>query len=168
MVLTTAQQVRLKIQDQARIERKTYTADGITTGYGLQHVNTTTASAFVNLTGTWSATGATFQSGQVVFATPISANSAFLVSYTYSVFSDDEIDHLITAGGSVNGAALEAVTTLMFDSLKRAKWVAPDGTQFDDTMAMNQLNAMYDRLSNEGAQAAIQGGQITSWGENQA
>lgn len=169
MALTSAQQVRLGIQDPPTIANDVYYGDGMATGFVLPHRNITTASAFVSAGGGWSATGATFNvSGIVAFATPISANSAFLVTYTHSVFSDDEVDHFLSAGGnSINGARLEAVKTLMFDATKRARWQAPDGTQYDDTQAQGHLQRMYDKFSNELTQDAIGGGATYSWGANQ-
>jgi hypothetical protein len=167
MSLTSAQQVRLGIQDAPKIENKVYYGDGLGTGFNLPHVNITSATAFVSGIGGWSATGATFASGIVAFAKPISANSAFLVNYVHSVFSDDEIDHMLSAGGNVNGARLEAVKTLMFDGLKRAKWQSPDGTQFDDTQAQNLLVKMYEKFEDEQRQDAVGGGTIYSWGANQ-
>jgi hypothetical protein len=170
MVLTSAQQVRLGIQDAPTLANDVYYGDGMATGFMLPHRNITTASAFVSANGGWSATGATFNaSGVVAFDTPISANSAFLVTYTYSVFSDDEIDHFLDAGGnSINGARLEAVKTLMFDAIKRARWGAPDGTTFDDTQAQGHLRDMYNKFSNELTQDAIGGGATYSWGANQS
>lgn len=165
MALTSAQQVRLGIQDQPRVARDTYTADGVSTGYQVPHLNITTASAYVMAGGTWSATGATFVSGEVLFGTAISANSAYQLHYTYSVFSDDEIDHMLSAGGnSINGARLEAVQTLMFDSLKRSRWQSPDGTMFDDTKAQDTLKGMYSAFKKELEEDAIGGGGIYSWG----
>lgn len=163
MALTSAQQVRLGIQDQPRVARDTYTADGVNTGYQVPHFNITTASAYVLSNGAWVSTGATIASGEVVFADVISANSAFMVHYTYSVFSDAEIDHMLSAGGgSINGARLEAVQNLMFDSLKRARWQSPDGTMFDDTKAQDTLAKMYDKFSKESEQDAIGNGAIYS------
>lgn len=167
MALTSAQQVRLGIQDHPKVARDTYTADGISTGYQIPHLNVTTASAYVQVAGAWSATGAVFASGEVAFANRISANSAFMVHYTYSVFSDEEIDHMLTVGGNINGARKEAVQDLMFDSLKRARWQSPDGTMFDDTKAMDMLAKMYDKFTLESTQDAIGGGAILSWGANQ-
>lgn len=168
MALTTAQQVRLYIQDAPRLERKTYSGDGINTGFSLPHRNITTASAFVKVGAVFAPTGAAFNiTGEVVFDDPVSANSAFLVTYAYSVFDDAEIDHFITAGGSIRGAQVEAITTLMFDGLKRASWQSPDGTKFDDTKAMDSLQGMYDKLTDETTQEAIAAGGIFSWGERQ-
>ena len=97
----------------------------------------------------------------------MSANSAFLVTYAYSVFNDAEIDQFVSAGGSIRGAQLEAVTTLMFDGLKRARWRSPDGTTFDDTQAQGALQQMYDKLQNETTQEAIAAGATFSWGARQ-
>jgi hypothetical protein len=167
-MLTTAQQVRLRIQDQPKLARDTYTADGAATGFSLPHRNITSASAYVMNAGAWSATGAMFSvSGEVAFADAISAQSAFQVAYTYSVFSDEEIADFVTAGGGIPGARLEAVQALMFDGLKRSRWMAADGTQFDDTQAMSLLNRMYDQFSKEAENDALLGGGLISWAGNQ-
>lgn len=169
MTLTTAQQVRLRIQDIPAIADVTRAGDGTATQFYVAQRNLTSASAFVALGGTaWSATGATFDStGAVTFANVISAGSAFRMRYVHSVFSDDDIDTMIAAGGGIVGAALEAVQTLMFDGLKRARWSAPDGSSYDDTAAINQLKALYDTLKSEQEDAATEMGGVTSWGLEQ-
>lgn len=156
MTLTTAQQVRLRIQDIPAIFDVGLTFDGSGSAYQLQqgamaYRNVTSASAFVpDGNGQWSATGATFNaSGYVTFSAVGSAHSAFRVRGVHSVFSDDEIGHFTAIGGDVVGASLEAVQTLRFDALKRAKWAAPDGTEYDDTAAIKALEALYDDLKEE-------------------
>jgi hypothetical protein len=168
MVLTTAQQVRLKIQDIPTLVDATYVGDGSASAFLLPHRNITSGSAFVMGAGTWTSTGATFNaSGMVSFSGTISANTAFRTTYVQSVFSDDEIGHFTAVGGSVNGAALEAVHSLMFDSLKRARWMAPDGSQYDDTMAIQQLRDLYSALKTELVGEAIAAGSIQSWSLSQ-
>ena len=168
MTLTNNQSVRLKIQDQPLIADDTYHGDGSAITFGLPHRSLTSGSAFVPDGAGWTTTGATFDaSGFVTFSDAVSANSAFRVRYVHSTFSDDEIDHFLDAGGSVNGAALEAVQTLMFDGLKRSNWRAPDGTEFDDTAAMSLLRDLHDRLKSDLADNAIGGAAIESWSENQ-
>jgi len=100
----------------------TYNGDGTATTFAMPQRNLTSASAFIAVGNTaWSATGATFNtSGQVAFSGVISANSAFRVTYVYSTFNDDEVDHMLSAGGSVMGGAIEACHALMFDSLRRS------------------------------------------------
>lgn len=168
MALTSGQQVRLRIQDLPVVALDTYAGDGQTTAFKLPHNVITSASAYVGSGGTWNGTGATFVSGYVAFADPVPASSAFMVKYTYSVFSDDEVEHFLTAGGNVNGAAIEAVQTLMFDGLKRQKWSAPDGTEVDDTAAMKLLTDLYKTLKQEQRdEAIVSGGGFQSWAENQ-
>lgn len=167
MTLTSAQLLRLFIQDQPRIQDRTLAGDGSAASFPLADRNLTSASAFVMAAGGWSATGATFDpTGQVAFSGVISAATAFRVTYIYSNFSDTEINQYLSAG-TMNEAQIQVVQTLMFDSLKRASWASPDGTRFDDTQAMSELNAMYDRLKLEQYQDAAQGGGIIGWGENQ-
>jgi len=167
--LTTAQQVRLRIQDKPVVFDLTLMGDGTATTFALGVANVTSATAFVPGTAGWLATGATIDpTGFVVFSGVISANSAFRVRGVHTIFSDDEIDHFTTVGGSVVGAALEAVGTLMFDSLKRAKWAAPDGTEYDDTAAQRQLQVLYEQLTEEVRAVATDAGSYASWSEGQA
>lgn len=169
MTLTTAQQIRLRISDLPTLEDRTYYGDGIASTFLLPHRNLTTASAYVPIGGTaWSATGVTFStSGSVAFSATISANSAFRVTYTYSVFSDDEIDHFHTAGGSVAGAALEAVRSLMFDGLRRAYWMGSDGASFDDRGAQTHLRDMEKQIQAELERDGAFNGSMPSWSLNQ-
>lgn len=169
MALTTAQQVRLRIQDAPRLADSTYYADGKAAEFLLPHSNITSASAYVTVSnGQWSATGATFNvSGRVAFSGAISANSAYRTTYVYSTFSDDEIGHFTAVGGNVAGAAREAARTLLFDSLKRSKWAAPDGTTYDDTAAMAQLYRLIEQLDEEIAGGDIESGGFVSWAEGQ-
>lgn len=171
MALTTLQQTRVKISDPPRIEDRTLYGDGTAQVYQMPHVNTTTASAYVPVGagGTaWSATGCTFDvSGSLSFSGVISANSAFRVRYVQTTFSDDEVQNFLDNGGSVVGAAVEAVESLMFDSLKRARWMASDGTQYDDTSAQSQLAKMHELLNKQlEAESSVAGG-YGSWSLNQ-
>lgn len=170
--LATAVQIRLRVQDIPTLADVTRAGDGTASSFLLPQRNLTTASAFVPVGaggGTaWSATGATFNaSGMVSFSGAISASSAYRLTYTYSVFGDDEIDHFLTVGGNVNGAAIEAVQVLLFDGLKRASWSSPDGSTYSDVGAIGLLKDLYDILKKEQSQAAIGGGEIASWSTNQ-
>jgi hypothetical protein len=168
MTLTDRDAVRLRMQDQPLIADDTYHGDGRATTFALPHRHLTSASAFIPAATGWSATAAAFDpSGSVSFSGVISANSAFRVRYVYSTFSDAEIDHFLAVGGGVDGAALEAVTALMFDGVKRAAWRAPDGTSYDDTAAMTHLRALYETLRAALADNATTAAAIESWSENQ-
>lgn len=169
--LSTAQQLRLRIQDIPTLADRAFAGDGTATTFLLPARNLTSASAFVPSPGlsAWTPTGATFDptGGAVAFTTVIPAASAFRLTYIHSTFSDDEIDTFLTAGGNVNGAALEAVQALMFDGLRRARWAAPNGQSYDDTAAIGLLKTLYDTLKAEQAQAAVAEGGFAAWGLNQ-
>lgn len=173
MTLTTAQQVRLRIQDAPAFADLTFYGDGQRSGFDLlqgaaSYRNITSGSAFVLAAGIWSATAATFGgSGTVVFSGVISANTAFRTRFVYSTFSDEEIGHFTAVGGGVVGAALEAVNALRFDALKRARWAAPDGSTYDDTAAMAALKQLYDDLVAEINQPGVAEGGFASWAEGQ-
>lgn len=170
MTLTTAQQVRLKCADFPLLREQTFVGDGYASSFLLPHRNITTGSAYVQVGGTaWSATGATFNaSGMVSFATAsIPSASAVLCKYTESVFSDEEIDHFITAGGTVNGAALQALDTLFFDAAKRARWMAPDGTTHDDIGSITALQMARDKIMAEEEILGASEAYFQSWAEEQ-
>src|SRR3972149_796687 len=142
MPLTIAQQVRLRISDRWRYASEVRYGDGsgsafkLAQGAPFSNLNSG-ASALVATTAGWSASGATF-------------NTALGV---------------LTFSASVPGAALEAVRTLMFDGLRRARWHAADGTIYDDTAALKHLADMQDRLEKEAED--IPAGGIESWSEQQ-
>ena len=169
MPLDTAQQVRLRIQDQPTVFDASRLFDGSANIFNLPWRNITSATAYIATTaGAWTATAAQFDAtGWVAFSATGSANSAYRVRGVYSTFSDDEISHFTAVGGDVAGAALEAVKALMFDSLKRASWAAPDGSTYDDTRAMDQLRAMYGQITAEQQQGEAAGGGFVSWSEGQ-
>jgi len=151
MALTTAQQVRFRIQAPWQRGEEIRYGDGIVSGFqlaqGAPHSTLISATASIDNTG-WSATGCTIDTtlGYVTFSGIISANTAVRFDYQWSVFSEDEIGYFTAVGGNVPGAALEAVRVLLFDAAKRAKWEAPDGTQYDDTKAIDLLLEMEKRL----------------------
>lgn len=172
MTLTIAQ-LRQRIQDPYRYDEEARVGDGLSSAYklrqGAPHSTLLSASAFVvGSNGQWSGTGATFDNalGVVAFNGTISANTAWKASYQWSVFSDAELGTYTGIDGTLAGASLEVVKTLMFDGLKRARWAAPDGTQYDDTKAMESLKWMWSALKDE--QIGAPEGGIESWSEQQA
>lgn len=175
MPLSTGQQVRLRISDRYRyaeeIQYGNGSASGFKLGQGAPFSNISAASVYVGTgAGGWSATGGTIDTGLglVRLSAIISANSAVRFDYQWSVFSDEEVGYFTAVGGTVAGAALEAVRSLMFDSLRRSRWAAPDGTEYDDTAAQKQLIEMEKRLLDEIERADGAQGGIESWSEQQA
>lgn len=169
MTLTTAEQVRLRIQDIPTVADLTFTFDGSASAFQLDYRNVTSGTAFVQDSNKqWSATGATFDpTGFVTFSAVGSGGSAFRTRFVRSTFSDAEIGHFTAVGGSVVGAAREAARTLLFDSLKRAKWAAPDGTEYDDTKAIDGLKTLLDELEEELQQSEVGDGGFVSWAQGQ-
>lgn len=164
---TSAQRLRTRIQDPLRIADVVSYGDGTASTFALGNSNVSDGTAFVPGPGGWSATGATFDStGFVVFATAISANSAYRVRYVHHIFSEAEINDWLDSG-NLNTAAKQAVIALMFDGLKRAKWSAPDGTSYDDTAALAQLRQLYDILDEEDESVWVASGSTGSWSLDQ-
>jgi hypothetical protein len=150
----TLAQVRLRIQDQWRYGEEIIPGDGTASAFklsqGAPHSTLISATASVAVAAGWSATGCTIDNalGRAVFPTAISANSGIHYGYLWAVFSDAEIGEF-TAAGSLAGAALEAVRTLRFNAPKRARWAAPDGTQYDDSRVSRDLKELEDDLQEE-------------------
>lgn len=167
----TAQLVRQRIQDSARRADYTLYGDGTANSYGLQHENIQSATAFVGIGNpptAWSATGCTFNAGGFVdFSATISAQTAFNVRYVYNVWSDDTIGEYITAGGGVIGAALQCAYDLLFDNVKRSRWMAANGAQYDNMQAGAYVKDIISALRHEMEEEATQYGAMTSWAENQ-
>lgn len=170
MPLSSAQQVRQRIQDFPRPFDSAYYADGISTRYHIGTPNLVSGSAYVQPGGTaWSATGATFNSsGFVDFSDRISANSAYRVVGVYTVFADDVIDERISALNSINAVALEFAYDLLFDGGKRGRWMSPDGSQWDNVGSLTAINSIIRHLELEIEKEAIQGGGFWSWAETQS
>lgn len=173
MALTTAQQVRRTISDPWRRKSEVQYGDGTASGFqlseGAPYSMISAATASVPITG-WSATGATIDTalGYAEFSGVISASSAVRFDYQWAVFSDDEVSYFTAAGGgTVNGAALKAIDALMFDSYKRARWAAPDGSMYDDSKAVDNLVKMRSAISAQVVQDIAPGGGFASWAENQ-
>lgn len=171
MSLSTAQKIRLRIQDIPLRADVTLIGDGTAQTRNLPHVNITSASAFVPGAGasSWSATGFSYTlGGEYSFSGVISANSAYRITYTYSTFSDDDIDSFLTDGGNgVPGAALEAVHALMFDAVKRSRWMSSSGESYDDTNAQTHLREMERLIIEELERQAVSSVSVISWGLNQ-
>lgn len=169
MPLTDIQKLRLKIADPPVAENLTLYGDGTATVFKMMHINLANAGAYVPAGGTaWSATGAAVDpSGMFIFNNVISANSAFNVRYQRTNFSDDEIQTFLNDGGSVLGGSLQAIESLMFDAIKRARWMAADGSQYDDTAAQSHLRQMHDVISLQLENEVLSGGGFGSWAVNQ-
>lgn len=168
--LTSGQRVRLTIQDPPIRADYTLIGDGTAASFLAPHTNLTSASAFVPGAGNsaWSATGFSYSlNGEYSFSGVISANSAYRLTYTHTTFSDDEVDQFLADGGSVNGAALEAVKALIFDAVKRSRWMSSDGQSYDDTNAQTHLREMYEKFSRELEKDATIAGGMASWSVNQ-
>jgi len=85
---------------------------------------------------------------------------------SYTVFSEEVIDDRVSANG-ILGAALECAYDLLFDASKRARWMSPDGTQFDNVGSITALNSIIAHLKEEQQDEAAQGGGFESWAVNQ-
>lgn len=168
MALSSAEQVRLAVADHLRYADYSFTANGASYRYPLQHGNDYYVSGGeAYITGALTNfAAATFQSGHVTFPnTNVSAGSAVRLSYYYAVFSPDDIEYFLGNAGTITDAAVSAAQVLMFDSLKLAAWGAADGMRYDQTKAQDQIRAIYDRLRQRQVEEAhsVAGSNIFNW-----
>lgn len=167
MPLTSADYVRQRIQDPLVYEDATYYGDGTANRYKLPHVNLQSGSAWVAPGATaWSATGATFNvTGYVDFANAISAQTAFRVAYVHSVWSDETISGYLSAG--ISGAMLQCAYDLLYDNMKRSRWMAANGAQYDNMQAGQFAKDIISAIKDEMREEATQYGSMASWAETQ-
>lgn len=175
MALTTAQQVRLRIQDPWRYGSEEALANGTASAFklaqGAPYSTVISGSALAATQAGWSATGCAFNTalGLATFSSLPAGQTPFMFTYQWAVFSDDEVGQFTADGGTVRGAALMAVRTLRFNAPRRARWAAPDGTQVDDTQVMRALKELEDDLQAEIIRYEEgPAGDYTSWAEGQA
>lgn len=57
-------------------------------------------------------------------------------------FEDAELDHFLTVGGSVDGAARLGVNTLRMDRARRARKFTVPGMSYDDSAALAALHQL--------------------------
>lgn len=180
--MNTADQLRFAMADKPRLLVETKYGDGTASAFqlsGVPLVSGGTAlgafqpSAFVPVGaggGTaWSATGASFNYnlGTVSFSGAISANSAYQVSYTYAVFSDQEIDMITGMYGDMPSMRLALVSNLMSDAYKRASWQSQAGASYDDSKTMQNLMLMRSAIIAERTEEQGPVGDVFSWSTEQ-
>ncbi len=173
-MLATADQVRTRISDRWRWAEEVRLSDGTASAHklaqGAPFSNLSAVSAYLATNNGWSATAAVVDTGLglVTLAGVVSAQTALRFDYRWAVFSDEEVGTFTAIGGSVAGAALQAVRALLFDAARRSKWAAPDGTEYDDTAAQKHLLTLEERLVDEVDREQGSQGGIESWSEQQA
>lgn len=180
--LNSADALRFFMADRPRLLMETKYGDGTASAFQISGVPLVTGgtalggfapSAFVPIGvggGTaWSATGATFNIplGTVSFNNAISANSAYQVKYTYSTFSDQEIDFVTGLFTDMYAARLALIDNLMADSYKRASWGVQRGAFYDDSKTMQNLMLMREAIYKEMTVETGPQGDILSWDANQ-
>ena len=164
--MDVADRLRLLLRDKPALVDRTITGDGLTNAFLLPERNITTGSAYITGSAGWSGTGATYNpSGEVQFSAVIGANVLVRLRFVASVWSDTEIADFASEG--LYAGARRAAYELLFDSTKRARWAAPDGTSFDDTAAIRAVEKLIDVLNQQQGEEVISGGGYAQWSENQ-
>ena len=179
MAITTAQDLRRRLGDPLRRTAQWFQGDGTATGYFLSgypvHSGAAGSAAFrvVSGNGVLTATGGTawdFDRGIVALPSALSAGSAALAEYTWSVFSEEEIGTLTGAYGSLDEMARAGIEWLQGEYSRRVKWAMAQGPEVAPTMAAKHLAALwaqYDqKLHTDSEGLAIAGG-LEAWSESQ-
>lgn len=151
MALTDLEKVRLKIADRPRvvIDETIGTGNALATIFRLQGAPVTAASEAITLNGVAQTDPAHYglvdATGVVTFVTTPSVDAVLGASYTWSVFSDDELQEALTDEGSVNGAAAEAIRWILADTDRFVKYTFGQEV-VDRGSARKALQDMLDRL----------------------
>lgn len=165
---TDTDRLRSLLADPVRVAESLGYGDGLTVFYPLPYNNPRSGSAFVMQAGAWSATGATVNpTGYLEFQTVLPTASAWRARYQWSIWGDDELSGLLSAAGSVFGAALQAAYGLLIDGSRRARWMAPDRTTYDDVQAVAYVNDFISAINKERENQAAGAGGLIGWSDNQ-
>jgi hypothetical protein len=151
--LNSAEILRRRVGDKPRMAIETYYGDGFNNMFqysgnpivtGCTSLGAIKPSAYVLAGNGWSGTASTFDylQGTVTFSGTISALSAFQLVYTYATFSDQEIDQVTAAYGSIPDMQMDLIDTLMADSYKRMAWGSERGSTYDESKTMTNLMMM--------------------------
>jgi hypothetical protein len=171
MALTTAEIVRLRLNDPWQYASEVHFGDSTGSGFrliqGAPHSCTISGVASV-VNGGWSATAVAWDTarGYVTFFEAVPANTAVRFDYHWAVFSDDDMAYF-TAQGGVIDAVIAGVETLMSNAWKRARWAAPDGSQYDDSKAMDNLMKLRAAMTAKKFEEVGPAGGLASWAEGQ-
>ena|SRR3990167_1504600 len=178
MAISTAQVFRRRIADLHMRAVAVPTGDGLASafqlaGYPIPSGTAQSEAGSATVIAPWTAAYSfTWNYGVVVFNSIPSAGSAVGTAvYFHSVFSDEEINQILSRNGNnYEKSHLEVIENLMSDAWKRARWAAPGGLEYDDSKALDNLKKMHDILYkklNETLTTDIAGGP-ESWAEKQA
>jgi len=171
MAITTAAWLRRALADPIRRTASYVYGDGTATGFFLSgapiYSGTAPTVHIVSGVGVLSATGGTawdYENGIVAFATALSANSAALINYHWSVFSEAELEQITADYGTREEQALAGIEWLQADYAKRVKWSMAQGPSVDPTNAARALEALWKQYNEKLRQQTVEGG-LESWAE---
>ena len=175
MVISTADHVRRLIGDPIRRTAEHITGDGTATAFWLSGAPIYSATAgtvfLVSGDGAQTATGGTawtHKDGIIAFATAISANSAALVNYQWSVLSEEEIETITALNAGLPQMAVAAIEMIQGDYARMVKWSIAQGPEVDPTKAAEHLASLWKqwrtKIDEDERQNQFEGGQ-ESWAE---
>ena len=158
MALSTLDELRLRIQDKA-VERLSYHEVTGTPGPGRVFIfgplGEEGAFSVVSVAqgdgSSWIVVTASdyILAGQFIQVSGLTMTQ-LAIQLRSTTFTDEELEfYLGKHSNSVLDASIEVVLALMYDGVKRHRWKSPDGVSYDDTMANQQLQRIYDMLKRE-------------------
>jgi hypothetical protein len=176
-MLSTADQLRARLSDRFRRTGQFIWGDGTASGFSLSGfpIPSGAGSASVGVVvgaGLVTATGGTawdYTHGTLYFNTALSAGSAALVDYHWSVLSDDEIGTITAMQSTLDAMTLEGLQWIVMDYARLKRWSMAQGPSVDPggaQKALLELLEFYRKRVEDGAGPALEGG-IEAWSEYQ-
>lgn len=149
--------VRMLIPDLAQYDRASYTADGLTVDFRVMHpVQSGTAKVYVN--GVMQTSGVDYTLdealGLVTFVTAPSEGSTVVITYQYTMLSDDQITAFLTLeGNDTKLAAAQALDTIASNEALVQKVIKIMDLKTDGAAVARELRQRAQALRNQVANA---------------
>lgn len=170
MPLTDLEQLRLRAGDPYRAFQEQQIADGSAIIYQLASFPVKADSETGYIDGAAQSDPADYSLdddlGRVTWVAAPSEGAVVLFSGEASIFSDTELNDVLTRRGTVLEALIEVIEILMVTEARREKWAAGDISS-DPTKTTANLIRLYDKLINDRDRGAIDEGGVEEWAVSQ-
>lgn len=179
MPLTNLELLRLRAADPYRPFQEQQQGDGSAIIYQLSSYPVRPASETLYIDGASQSDPAEYgledDLGRVTWVSAPGAGTAVLAVGEASIFSDTQLNDILTRAGLTPGAdagnilapLLEVLEILMMNQAMRDKWSAGD-LMIDPTKTVANLDKLYERLKVERDRGVIDEGGVEEWAIEQA
>ena len=168
MPLTDLEELRFKIGDRYVAFKESILGDGSTKAFSLSSypIRSTGTAVYVNTSLQTETTHYTLNddTGELEFTSAPALGVLVQVNGQASIFSDTELNDLLTNEGTVQKARVQCYEILLLDRSKQNKWIAGDGgISVDPTPSLRALTDLIKIAREEVIAAAIEQGGIEEW-----